>query len=247
LNACAGTIEPGEGDKMSTKLTTEQDRLWVYTVAPIVIFLMGGAVIYGAYYALAAVQPELVESVSPGQTTFALYVLINVVEWLLAISVIRKLRGVGGSVMDLIAPQGDPWRFRWVPAVLVFLGFNGVMAVLISVVVGLLGITVYEGLHLWQRLLMIVIIPPTAGFCEELIWRGYVITRLEARGRGPWAAVLLAALSFALIHSPVHWPFTLLLGIVAGYYYTRERNLVPLMISHAVANLWSFGWSLLLL
>jgi membrane protease YdiL (CAAX protease family) len=246
LYACTGAIKPGEGDKMSTELTTKQDRLLVYMVVPIAVFLVGAAIIYGTYYSLAAVQPELVASISPGQLTFGIYVLINVVEWVLAISLIRKLRRAGGSVMDLIAPQGDPWRFRWVPAVFVFLGFNGIMAVFMTIVIALLGLSMYEGLHLWQRLLMIVIIPPTAGFCEELIWRGYVITRLEARGRRRWSAISLAALSFAFIHSPIHWPFTFLLGILAGYYYTRERNLLPLMISHTVANLWSFGWSLLL-
>ena len=41
-------------------------------------------------------------------------------------------------------------------------------------------------------------------------------------------------------------PFTLLFGIVTGYYYVRERNLIPLMITHAMVDLWSFGWFLFL-
>ena len=49
-----------------------------------------------------------------------------------------------------------------------------------------------------------------------------------------------------MIHSPLHWPFTFLFGIVTGHYYTRERNLPPLMITHAIVDFWSFGWFLFL-
>lgn len=230
---------------MNIALSTAEDRLRVYLIVPIVVLLLGGMLIYGTYYMFAAVQPGLVADIPLGQVTFALYVLIAVMEWSLAISVIRRLRRAGGSAMDLIAPHGNPWRFRWLPAVLVFIGLNAIMAVFMAILSAVAGFPYYEGLHLWQRLLFVIIIPLTAGFCEELIWRGYIITRLEARGRGRWAAILLSAVAFALIHgTPIHWVFTLMMGIVAGYYYTRERNLVPLMITHAVIDLWSFGWYL---
>jgi len=62
----------------------------------------------------------------------------------------------------------------------------------------------YEGLRTWQLLLFVTLIPVSAGFCEELIWRGYAIQRLKARGRGRWSTILISAVSFALIHSPLH-------------------------------------------
>mgnify|MGYP001828477228 CR=1 len=66
-------------------------------------------------------------------------------------------------------------------------------------------VSIFEGLPLWQRLLLVIMISVTAAFCEELIWRGYVITRLKARGHNRWSAIILAAVSFALIHgSPFH-------------------------------------------
>jgi hypothetical protein len=34
--------------------------------------------------------------------------------------------------------------------------------------------------------------------------------------------------------------------MVTGSYYTRERKLIPLMVAHAIVDLWSFGWFLLL-
>ena len=97
----------------------------------------------------------------------------------------------------------------------------------------------------WQRVLLISFVPVTAGFCEELIWRGYIITRPEARGQRRWSAMLLSAVSFALIHGvlPGKLLVTFLLGIAGGLYYARERNLVPLMLAHMVVDVWSFALS----
>jgi membrane protease YdiL (CAAX protease family) len=32
-----------------------------------------------------------------------------------------------------------------------------------------------------------------------------------------------------------------LFGLIAGWYYYRERNLAPLMVTHALPDLWSVG------
>lgn len=234
---------------MKGTLATSEDRLRVYVIVPVVVLLLASTLAYSTYFALAAIRPKVATLIPAGQVTFGLYVLIAIVEWSLAISIMRRLRRAGGSPMDLIAPHGHPWRFRWLPTALMFVGANviigGLMVVLVALESASPGPSYYEGLRRWQLLLFVVGIPVSAGFCEELIWRGYVITRLEARGRGRWMVILLSAVFFALIHSPLHWPFTFLFGIVTGYYYVRERNLIPLMIAHAIVDFWSFGWFLL--
>ena len=194
-------------------------------------------------------RPELATLLPAGQVTFGLYALIAIVEWSLALSILRRLRRAGGSPMDLLAPHGQPWRFRWLPTALMFVAVNAIMALMMVLLAALQSaspsFSYYDGLRRWQLLLFVVGIPMSAGFCEELIWRGYVITRLEARGRGRWTTLLLSAVSFALIHSPLHWPFTFLFGVVTGYYYVRERNLLPLAITRARVDFWTFGWFLL--
>jgi len=234
---------------MKGTLATSKDRLRAYVIVPVVVLLLASTLAYGTYFALAAMRPELATILPAGQVTFGLYVLIAIVEWSLAISIMRRLRRAGGSPMDLIAPDGHPWRFRWGPTALMFVAANviigGLMVALVALESASPGPSYYEGLRWWQLLLFVAGIPVSAGFCEELIWRGYVITRLEARGRGRWMVILLSAVFFALIHSPLHWPFTFLFGIVTGYYYVRERNLIPLMIAHAIVDFWSFGWFLL--
>jgi membrane protease YdiL (CAAX protease family) len=107
----------------------------------------------------------------------------------------------------------------------------------------------YKDLALWQKILFITLVPLTAAFTEELIWRGHIISGFELRGRSSMQAVLLSALSFALIHGvfmPDRLLMTFLFGIVAGYYYMRERNLVPLMFAHWLVDLWGFGFFLII-
>ena len=231
---------------MNTGPEARREKLWTYAVLPAVVLNLAGCAIFGAYYGLAAQRPELVAAIGQGQVLFALYVIIAVVEWAFAAAILLGLRRTGASVMSLIAADGAPWRFKWTPAVLVFVAFNVLFGAYVAVYKWVLGgWPAYGDWTTWQRVFMIGFVPVTAGFCEELIWRGYIITRLEARGRGRWSAVLLSAVSFALIHGflPGKLLVTFLLGVVGGFYYTRERNLVPLMLAHLVVDVWSFGLS----
>jgi len=229
---------------MDTELSSKRDNLWIYTVLPPVILNLFGCCIFGTYYGLASQQPELVANINLGQLSFVLYVLIFIVEWVFTVSIILRLRQTGASVIDLIAPGGDPWRFKWVPTALVFVIFNAIFAVYMTILWMSGGLRTFASLSIWQRIFLIGLVPISAGFCEELIWRGYIITRLEAHGRRRWLAILLSAASFALIHGIFLLDkllVTFLLGIVAGLYYTKERNLVPLMAAHTIVDLWSFG------
>jgi membrane protease YdiL (CAAX protease family) len=172
-------------------LTTSTDRLWAYLILPVIALLLVSTLAYGTYFALLAMRPEVATPFPAGQVTFGLYLLMAIIEWSLAISIIRRLRRAGGSAMQLIAPNRHPWSFRWLPAVLVFVAVNLVMALMMFALSSLERATTapsyYEGLQTWQLLLFLVVVPFSAGFCEELVWRGYVISRLEARGPWPWA------------------------------------------------------------
>ena len=232
---------------MNAEPDARRDRLWVYAVLPAVVLNLAGCMVFGAYYGLAAQQSALVASVRPGQVFFALYAFITVVEWAFAAAVMIRLRRAGLSVTSLVAPDGASWRFEWLPAILVFIAFNALFGTYVAIYARFLGgWPRFPEWAAWQRALMIGFVPVTAAFCEELIWRGYILSRLEARGRGRWSAIVLSAVSFALIHGvlPDRLLVTFLLGIAAGYYYTRERNLVPLVFTHWFVDVWrSFALS----
>jgi membrane protease YdiL (CAAX protease family) len=139
--------------------------------------------------------------------------------------------------------------FRWLPALVLFIVFNVLFVLYIPLVSALYGQwPSFSQLGLWQRLFILLAVPVQAAFCEELIWRGHIIPELKARGRTDFSAILLSALSFALIHGIFlidKLLLTFILGLVTGFYYLRERNLIPLMVSHYIADLWTFALSVL--
>lgn len=84
-----------------------------------------------------------------------------------------------------------------------------------------------------------------AGIGEELLFRGYVITRLERMGLNAWVCILLSALIFGLVHVPGYgWaaslPKAIWLGIPSAAYFWYRRNLAPLMVAHTILDFTMF-------
>ena len=224
-----------------------QEKLWVYSVLPIIILNFGMMLGIGTYFALAATQSTLVAGFSQGQLSFALSIFICIVEWIFAGALIRRLKRTG--IRNLIAPNTSLWNIRWLSTLIVFIVLNAIFATYIVYTIWTQG-SWYRiaDLAVWQKIVMLTVLPITAGFCEELIWRGYIFTQLQVRGYGLTKAIVLSAISFALIHGitlPDKLLTTFCFGVVAGFYYARERNLIPLMITHIVMDVWSFGLSVL--
>jgi uncharacterized protein len=72
--------------------------------------------------------------------------------------------------------------------------------------------------------------------CEEIAFRGYVQTTLALR-RGPAAAVVGAAVLFALLHmNPVLFPALVVLGALFGWLAWRAGSIWPAVLAHAVNN-----------
>jgi membrane protease YdiL (CAAX protease family) len=234
---------------MGPGTVTPRGKLWIYAVLPALVLNIGAIVLFGTYYALLATRPSAVANLSSSEVQFYAYVLVFAVEWVFALLLIRQTASGGKHLRTLIAPGGQIWAFRKLPAVVIFLVFNAALAgyvLITSAVHG--GWPRFPELVAWQRAFMLLALPITAAFCEELIWRGHLIPQLEARGRTQAAAILLSAISFACIHG-VFFPdkllLTFVLGVAAGVYYVKERNLIPLMVSHWVADVWTFALSVL--
>jgi len=234
---------------MDLKINSRLRPLWIYTALPAVILNIGAILIFGSYYALQATKPDLVSSIQPAQAQFLAYVFVFIVEWIFAILLLRQRAAEGKTLASIMAPDGQIVKFRLLSALGLFIIFNVLFILYIPLVTALYGRwPSLSELALWQRMFMILVIPLQAAFCEELIWRGHIIPELKARGRSDFAAILLSALSFALIHGIFlidKLLLTFILGLVTGFYYLRERNLFPLMLSHYIVDLWTFALSVL--
>ncbi|HWB25594.1 MAG TPA: type II CAAX endopeptidase family protein [Chitinophagaceae bacterium] len=95
-----------------------------------------------------------------------------------------------------------------------------------------------------QYRLLMVFTCVTAGIVEELVFRGYLQTRLQALVKKPYLAIIISALLFGGFHfgygtiGNVIVPF--FIGAVFATYYYLYRNIWVLMFCH-------FLWDLLLL
>ena len=96
----------------------------------------------------------------------------------------------------------------------------------------------------------------TAGVGEELFYRRWLQTRLEA-GLGGWSGIVIASLAFALMHLGSHGTGDFLIdvarvivvqgsfGLFLGIMWWRYRNLTANVIVHVFANGWAVGAALL--
>jgi membrane protease YdiL (CAAX protease family) len=81
----------------------------------------------------------------------------------------------------------------------------------------------------------------TAGFCEELIYRGFLLAVFAAT-IGTWPAVVLSSLAFAFAHAyqgPRSAVKTGLVGLVAGVLFVVSGSLWVPIVLHAVVDLTS--------
>lgn len=88
----------------------------------------------------------------------------------------------------------------------------------------------------WERVALALVASLLAPACEEITFRGYVLSTLSLRRR-PAAAIAGTAALFALLHlDPVRFPALLLLGGVFGWLTWRARSVWPAIAAHAANN-----------
>lgn len=94
------------------------------------------------------------------------------------------------------------------------------------------------GMKEGQNLVLVgVLLTVLIGPAEEIFWRGYVQKKLGAK-YGDWLAVLITVLIYTLVHI---WSFNFMLimaamvcGLFWGILYKYHKNIVTLIVSHAV-------------
>ncbi len=93
-----------------------------------------------------------------------------------------------------------------------------------------------------QRIFFIVMVF-TAGFCEEIVYRGYAISKLIDIRINKWLAILPAGVAFALTHgivavtSYIQFLFYFAFAVVFGVIFVLSKRLLPNMIIHLLFDL----------
>jgi sodium transport system permease protein len=96
-----------------------------------------------------------------------------------------------------------------------------------------------NGGHWWQGLVVFALLPAV---CEELTFRGFILTGLQRRFR-PRTAVLLSSFLFSLMQMNVfQFVPTFLVGVVLAYLTTRCGSILPAMLFHVLYNTLLLKW-----
>jgi membrane protease YdiL (CAAX protease family) len=193
-----------------------------------------GLVLLAALYATSLGHAPDAETLNA-----VLYTGVLVTHWTIAIIVTRRI-GLEG-VKELIWPKK---RTSWPAAVLIFAALNALFTAYIVLGLRTGRIPTMAGPSIPQVVFYLVVNPLTAGFVEELVWRGHLIEGLLASGRTETKSILLSSVSFAFIHGFFLVDkiiVTTIFGAIAGLYYIRERNLPVLIATHVTLDVIAFS------
>jgi membrane protease YdiL (CAAX protease family) len=159
------------------------------------------------------------------------------------------LKSEGESLKEIIGP----FKNKILLMIMVF-SLIGLSIVLFQIIEPIMSDVLY-GQGMWNQMIneykripltlaiySILITPLTAGICEEIIWRGYLQTRLIHKFRNnSWVAILIQAILFGLWHSiSIHTLFTAIFGFIYGFIFMKTKKLIPIMVSHWLSDIISF-------
>jgi membrane protease YdiL (CAAX protease family) len=161
---------------------------------------------------------------------------------------------VGSAALIGAGLSPIPWRQRLLitrPARPVLLSLAGIVGLIslghaIECIIAISGIQrggalalfseVFSSLSGSRLILAVLIIGLLAGTCEELLFRGYIQTRLEARW-GSAIAIIITASLFGLLHMDLlHSPAAAMMGLLLGYLTARCGSIWPAIAAHVANN-----------
>jgi sodium transport system permease protein len=91
----------------------------------------------------------------------------------------------------------------------------------------------FRAAPLWQALAVIALAP---AICEELAFRGFILSGLRRMGH-KWGAILLTSAIFGLAHGILQQSIgAAAIGVVIGYVAVKTGSLLPGVLYHAVHN-----------
>jgi membrane protease YdiL (CAAX protease family) len=104
----------------------------------------------------------------------------------------------------------------------------------------------YSAFPLWLVWLYIILMASVAGITEEVGFRGYMQVPFEKR-YGPVVSICFVAVLFMVLHLNQAWaPFVLfqlfVIGVMWGILVCASGSLIPTIISHTAADIFSFSY-----
>ncbi|MEO8875433.1 MAG: CPBP family intramembrane glutamic endopeptidase [Polyangiaceae bacterium] len=173
----------------------------------------------------------------------AIYLPTLLVEWVLAIYAIRVGRGRNAL--------GDLLGARWTTALRALEDLAIAFALLTfieaseAIYASISHASVNQAVlallpHTAGERLMWVMLASSVGFCEEIVYRGYLLTQLTAFSGAPAVGILVQAMLFGLAHGQQGVVTALrfsIYGIAFGVVAWRRKSLLPGIACHIAIDL----------
>ena len=215
--------------------------LVTFFTASLVMIVVAFYVVHGELDRRMLVSSDAMKTVSASRVGFLLLVVIPQLALVLPCVVAAFLSPVPTAKrLSLVRGHWPLWA--WVAAAMA----TPLIGWISSIVVGSLMVE-SENLKLMSDIFrghgesgflipLALLIGATPAVCEELLFRGYVQTRLN-RSIGPAVGIILSSLLFALFHMDwVHIIAVFPLGLYLGFIAWRSGSLFPAMLGHFVNN-----------
>jgi len=91
----------------------------------------------------------------------------------------------------------------------------------------------FSSQHIALKLFDSMLIPLTAGFVEEIVWRGYGYKGAKKLTGSFLAGAVISSLSFGLVHTQLYViGFAFLYGLLFCFAFEKTKRIMPLMIGH---------------
>ncbi|MFI5381471.1 MAG: CPBP family intramembrane glutamic endopeptidase [Tepidisphaerales bacterium] len=230
-------------------------RIWTVYVAFLAALagMLGGGAAIGVAF---VIYSKATDQGMPDTARLTAFVLSF---WGLTLVLLGNLVSTGSTSLIAAAFSPAPLRRRLAfaaPAI----GWSSILALSIAttavghflgMLVHLLGIEVsgsmidlmqsvasFSAAEQWAMLVMIGLLVPIT---EELLFRGYIQTRLIER-HGPLPGIFITSALFGLMHMNVYQsPATFFLGLVLGFAAWYGRSIIPAIAGHMVNNTIAIG------
>lgn len=186
---------------------------------------------------------------SPEQRYFFWFSAGVVVEWLFVMGLWFVLRRRGLTFTDLGVWRLGTWPAWVVALLLAALSISSNLRLLPRMHVPISYAFFPHGFHLFAALTLGI----TAGFCEEVLFRAYLMTQFAKGGYGKTMQILMPGLAFGLAHAGyLNQGFLVWLGIVVPTaflgmmwglaYLLGRRSLVPTIVAHFLNDATALPW-----
>ncbi len=188
---------------------------------------------------LASLKELLTETIL--QLSLIITIMLQWVMFLIIyVATFREQTGLGGLGLNRIRGIDFAWAIAFLlSSYLILSGIAWVLAQVGLPMPGELSLLIPKdplGQGIW------VVVSFTAGFCEEVAFRGYLMTRLRILGktRGWLIPTAISALVFGICHAYQGIPGVIVItiyGVLFSLLYIRTGSLWPGIIAHSLQDL----------